>query len=214
MFDLKFKYLGGNSSLEFNFVEITNTDFCTSSRTITVEESNKAIFNNVVITEDELFVRLSIIVTVNGIGNYQYAIDLEPSEINDFSNYQDSNVFDFLLYGSHTIYINDKNGCGLIEREVHLLEFPKFITPNNDGRYDTWNINNINTTTSRFNTNSQIHIFDRFGRLLATIDPNGIGWNGTFNGKIMPEASYWFTVDIIDFKGKIFTKKGHFSLER
>jgi gliding motility-associated-like protein len=57
---------------------------------------------------------------------------------------------------------------------------------------------------------AKIYIFDRFGKLLAQIDPNGEGWDGRFNGFQMPSTDYWFSIELKD--GTV--KKGHFSLVR
>ena len=58
--------------------------------------------------------------------------------------------------------------------------------------------------------NSQVLIFDRYGKLLAEIDPLGPGWDGTFNGFNMPASDYWFSVTLED--GRIFNN--HFALKR
>lgn len=53
-------------------------------------------------------------------------------------------------------------------------------------------------------------IFDRFGKHLATITSNEIGWNGQHNGKLMMSNDYWFRTDL----GNGRTFSGHFSLKR
>ncbi|MBT8316680.1 MAG: T9SS type B sorting domain-containing protein, partial [Lutibacter sp.] len=65
-----------------------------------------------------------------------------------------------------------------------------------------------------FYPNSNIYIFDRFGKLITQINPEGNGWNGIFNGQQLPATDYWFSVELIDLNGKIRTKKGNFSLIR
>lgn len=42
----------------------------------------------------------------------------------------------------YTVYAQDKLGCGLIQKEVWLLYYPHFFTPNNDTYNDTWSILN------------------------------------------------------------------------
>jgi len=93
-----------------------------------------------------------------------------------------------------------------------LLEYPKFITPNGDGKYDIWNIDNINTADAKFKTVSDILIFDRYGRIVAKIKPNGLGWNGKYNGEIVPPDDYWFLVRLKNYQGRIIEKRGHFSV--
>ncbi len=55
-----------------------------------------------------------------------------------------------------------------------------------------------------------IHIFDRYGRLLAQIEPSSNGWDGNFNGRPLPSNDYWFRA-ISDSSGQI---QGHFALKR
>jgi gliding motility-associated-like protein len=42
---------------------------------------------------------------------------------------------------------------------------------------------------------AKISIFDRYGKLLKQISSTGAGWDGTYNGYLMPSDDYWFTVD-------------------
>jgi gliding motility-associated-like protein len=151
--------------------------------------------------------RSSIIVEFEGEGEYEFALD-------DNTIFQDSNTFEFLEYGSHKVYIRDKNGClPLTEVEFVILDNPRFFTPDGDGNYDTWNINNINAISNNFNTISNITIFDRYGKIIADINPNGLGWDGNYLGNPVPSSDYWFSLNLTDFNGKTITKKGHFSLQ-
>ena len=102
------------------------------------------------------------------------------------------------------------NNCSIDAIEIfRVLNYPKFFTPNEDGFNDLWNIEClINQTAAR------IYIFDRFGKLLKTISPNGLGWNGTYNGEIMPSSDYWFRVDYLGNDGSSRTFTSHFTLKR
>lgn len=195
-------------------VEITNANNCTSRRIITVLPSNLAEFNEVNIVDTRYPDRIDVQINVIGTGDYIYAIDIDPLNIDNEELYQEENVFERLLYGFHTIYIKDKNGCGTLTKEITLLSYPKFFTPNQDGIYDTWNLDNINTLETHFNVISNIVIYNRFGKIMSTISPYGLGWNGNYNGKLTSETTYWFTVDLQNFKGEKISKKGFFSLSR
>jgi gliding motility-associated-like protein len=107
--------------------------------------------------------------------------------------------------------VRDKNNCGTAQIEVSVIGFPKFFTPNNDGYNDTWSILGVD---ENFYSNSKIYIFDRFGKLITSIQPESDGWNGFFNGEQLPATDYWFTAELIDNLGNIRTRKGHFSLIR
>ncbi|WP_408024530.1 T9SS type B sorting domain-containing protein [Tenacibaculum sediminilitoris] len=45
-------------------------------------------------------------------------------------------------------------------------------------------------------------------------DKNHSGWNGVYNGTILPSNDYWYNAELIDSNGKVRKKTGHFSLLR
>jgi gliding motility-associated-like protein len=138
---------------------------------------------------------IEIITSSNG--DFEYAID--------GFNFQDSNTFYNILGGVYVVKVRDKKGCGVDEREIILVDYPKFFTPNNDGYNDYWHILGI----EKF-PNSVTTIFDRYGKFLKKLMYNDIGWDGTFNGKKLFASDYWFTAELGN--GRNF--EGHFSLKR
>ena len=180
-------------------VRISNTNGCFKDRTITVVPSNKATNIDVIITDATE--NNSISIMVSGEGDYEYALD------DSNGPYQDSNSFDGLEPGFYTIFVRDKNDCGIVDKPVSVIGFPKFFTPNNDNTNDFWQIKGIN---KQFQSNSSIFIFDRHGKLLKELNPLGPGWDGTYNGAKMPTSDYWFKVQLED--GRTFTS--HFTLKR
>lgn len=179
-------------------VTVTNQNNCSNSRTITVLPSNIATINDIII--EEASTNNTITVLVSGEGDYEFALDY-------FGSYQDSNVFTNVTPGFHTVFIRDKNGCGIVEEVVSVLGFPKFFTPNNDGFNDTWQLYGVN---SQFNQGTSVTIFDRYGKLISSFDNNSIGWDGTLNGKRLPSSDYWFVAKLPN--GKEY--RGHFALVR
>src|SRR5699024_8153115 len=111
--------------------------------------------------------------------------------------------------GIHVIRVKDIFGdCGIAELKVQVLKYPKFFTPNADGINDTWNIGDL-----KDNPEAIIYIFDRYGKLLKSIKPNGNGWDGTFNDKQMPSNDYWFKAEYkVNGEHRVF--KGNFTLKR
>lgn len=193
-------------------VVATSTDgnFCQKTELFTVTESNIALLETVLVTDTTFSNSASIIVQVTGEGDYEYALDIV--DINDDDEYQESNIFNFVSFGMHTITIRDRNNCGIITEDFVVLEYQKFFTPNDDGHFERWNINNVSGLFTNYNSVSDITIFNRYGKVMAIIDPNGEGWDGKFKGKQALPTDYWFILELIDFNGKIINKKGHFSL--
>ncbi|MBT8270586.1 MAG: T9SS type B sorting domain-containing protein, partial [Bacteroidia bacterium] len=180
-------------------VSVTNSDGCSKERVITILPSNTATFESIGVVDASS--NNSITVNVSGEGDYEFAID-DPA-----GPYQDSNFFDMVAPGLHTIYVRDKNGCGIVEKVVSVIGFPKFFTPNGDSYNDSWQVFGVNNA---FQSNSTIRIFDRYGKLLKQLDPAGPGWDGTYNGRLMPSNDYWFVVTLED--GRVFSS--HFTLKR
>lgn len=142
----------------------------------------------------------SITVIATGTGDYEYMLDNGV--------WQDSNVFENVSSGMHIVTVRDKNGCGQVSSSALVINYPHFFTPNGDGYNDTWNINDL-----AGNENAKITIFDRYGKYLKTIEPGKSGWDGTYNGSVMPSTDYWFVVNYED-QGVPMEFKAHFSMKR
>lgn len=189
-------------------VTATKTDgtSCSKTKSITITESVTATIVDIPIVDDSD--NNSIAVNITGTGDYEIALD----DLNDFNPFVvnsslpgRTHVFSNVTAGIHKVFIRDKNGCGLTIKDAIVIGFPHFLTPNGDGINDTWNV-----AGASLQPNSLIYIFDRFGKLLAKVNPTGSGWDGTFNGRKLPSNDYWFTARLQD--GRI--RKGHFSLVR
>lgn len=182
-----------------NYTDGGTVRSCSNSKNFEVIGSDIAQIDEIVIRDFSDNNR--IVVQVSGEGNYEYAL-------NDRNGpYQDSNIFNNVAPGPVTIFVRDKNDCGIAEEEIFVLGYPKFFTPNGDGFNDSWQIVGADPD---FFSNSKIYIFDRYGKPLKQLRLNDSGWDGTFNGTMLPAADYWFRVFLED--GREFV--GHFSLKR
>ena len=142
----------------------------------------------------------SITIDVSGIGNYVFILDGgEP---------QTSNIFNNVTIGPHIVTVRDLNGCADVSQEVTVFDIPKFVTPNNDGYFDSWHVVGIDQLPGTI-----VYIYDRYGKLLKTLPHTSLGWDGTYNGANMPADDYWFVANIVQ-NGDAFTIKGHFALKR
>jgi gliding motility-associated-like protein len=180
-------------------VTVTNTNSCSQSKSITVVNSNIATIETIAI--NDVSSNNTIYIVATGEGDYEYALD------NINGPYQDDTTFYDVSPGFHTVYVRDKNGCGIANETVSVIGFPNFFTPNGDGYNDTWHIYGINTPSQ---SESKIYIFDRYGKLLKQLLYDSLGWDGTYNGNPMPTSDYWFYIKLGD--NRIF--RGHFTLKR
>jgi gliding motility-associated-like protein len=188
-------------------VEITdNSDndiSCSKIRTITVEPSDVAIIDEVIIEDlrDNNTVTVKASPTGGVATTYLYSIDQLDGP------WQDSAFFENVTPGLHTVYVYEPNGCGVVKKQISVLSIPKYFTPNGDNSHDYWQVKGINA--AMYNA-SKIYIFDRYGKLVADVDPNGPGWDGQFKGRQLPSTDYWYQLLLSDGR----TVKGHLSLVR
>jgi gliding motility-associated-like protein len=132
--------------------------------------------------------------------NFLYALD--------DSGWQTSPVFTNVSLGIHTLTVTDLYFCSQISTTVIVADYPKYFTPNGDGYNDIWKIGGATIFDSM-----SVYIFNRYGKLLKQIDPYESGWNGTFNGRLLPSDDYWFK--IIYEKNQIKKEfMSHFTLKR
>ncbi|SDW50573.1 T9SS type B sorting domain-containing protein [Flavobacterium degerlachei] len=170
-------------------IEAIVTETLSNTTTFKITQTN-AFSDNATLT----------IAVIEGSANYEYQLDQNP--------FQESNVFSEVTPGTHTIRIVDTEGCTDLSYQVIVIGYPKFFTPNGDGHNDTWKIIGFNSQY-----NPSITIFDRYGKLLKQINSIDFGWDGTYNGQVMPATDYWFRVIYLeDGINKEF--KSHFSLKR
>lgn len=169
---------------------------CSETKTFNVVVSD--IPEAVTLEVNDLSSNNAIEIIAEGIGSYEYSLNgLE---------YQTIPIFENLLESEYTVYIRDANGCGTITEEVFLLVYPKFFTPNNDGKNDYWQIKSAYTEPSL-----SVEIYDRYGKLYYSFKAGSIGWDGTLNGSDLPSNDYWFKITRPS-KNKVY--RGHFTLKR
>ena len=189
-----------NETGEYIFTVVNESTGCQNTRTFTVVPSNIAFFE-LEIEEVRSNNTTEVILLPESSGDYEYALD------NVNGPYQDDNIFEQIPMGVHTIYVRDKNGCGIRSKEFGVLGIPEYFTPNQDGYNDYWQLEGL-FKSSDFK--AIIYVFDRYGKLLTTFSPRSKGWDGYYNGKPMPSNDYWYRVELAD--GKVF--KGNFTLKR
>jgi len=200
-------------------------DGCSRTRTTIVNESNIATLDISFITivdegnnigsHNNLSISIDTINNDLGPGDYQFAVlNMDNGTRIPFAGFQDEPLFENLEGGFYNVIVNDKNGCSPdTTLLVSVLQFPPFFTPNSDGENDYWVIKGANIT---FYPNSSINIFNRYGKLVAQLEVDDQGWDGTYNGRTLSSDDYWFSVTLIpaDITKPPINKQGNFSLLR
>jgi gliding motility-associated-like protein len=71
---------------------------------------------------------------------------------------------------------------------------PAVITPNADGKNDTWIIKNI-----ELYPNAEVLVYSRWGKtMFKTKNISANPWDGRFNGKLVPTDSYHYILYLND----------------
>ena len=148
----------------------------------------------------------TITVQVEGYGDYWF-------QLNDGPILNNGGFFTNVPHGIHSVTVHDQKtgnpSCdSVIIENIQIIDYPKFFTPNGDGYNDEWNIKALRNQPS-----ASIVIFDRYGKLIKSISPNGAGWDGTFNGNALFSTDYWFIV-YYEENGVSKEFKAHFALKR
>jgi len=181
---------------------VTNSALCSTIVNFTVE--NTLIPFSVKAEPTEL-IGFGVDNTITALTTPQSA-DFEYMLNNE--GWQQDNVFRNVLDGIHTLTVRNKFGCGEISTFIVVTDYPKFFTPNGDGYHDYWNIG------GRVGVDAlNVYIFDRAGKLIKDLTNDESGWDGTYEGRMLPSDDYWFKV--------IYSKNGikgeymnHFTLKR
>lgn len=114
---------------------------------------------------------------------------------------------------TYKVRVTNAEGCEdeltmtiVATEDYQLVTGANIITPNGDGINDHLEIKNIDMYPK-----SEIKIFDRAGRLVYSTSNYKNDWDGSFQGSLLAEGSYYY---IVDFGPAVGKKKGFISIVR
>jgi gliding motility-associated-like protein len=91
-----------------------------------------------------------------------------------------------------------------------MVFVPNTFTPNGDGQNDILKVFGPGVESVK-----QVRIFNRWGQMVfETNDPDGIGWDGTFNGEELNPGVFVYYMDVECINGERTIKKGDITLLR
>ena len=109
-------------------------------------------------------------------------------------------TFDIDEQNLYSIRISASDGLNTIENvflidilndPVSSVTFPSAFTPNNDGENDTWIIEDI-----EYFPTALINIYNRNGQQVFRSIGYATAWDGTWNGKALPEDTYYVVINL------------------
>ncbi|WP_313580277.1 T9SS type B sorting domain-containing protein [Chishuiella sp.] len=184
---------------------------CSVVKTLVVENSPLPTIEKIVINQK------NIIVTAKGSGVLQYA--LYDNNGNVIINWQRSNtlIIPANLTNSNFVVKVSLDNCGISEEsDIIYLDLPNVITPNGDGKNDIWKPMTKSGQANDLTHSYKLIIFDRYGKqILSKEGVNVIEWDGTQNGMILPDDSYWYLLESskktgiiqVQYSGSILLKR-------
>ena len=100
------------------------------------------------------------------------------------------------------------------QKEVLIIDncdlvLPTAFTPNNDGKNDK-----LTPFLAGIKTLKRFTVYNRWGNIVFTTTREGEGWNGTYDGRVLPTDVFVWTIEYIDRKNQRATKKGTVTLIR
>ncbi len=138
-------------------------------------------------------------------GTLPYSIILDKKEVGDEAVGELLNSF----IGSHILSAKDSTGC-VSSQKYDIVPIPitpsGFLTPDGDGVSDRWEIENIDVYGK-----ARVRIYARDGRLIQEYNgyENESGWDGYYNGHLMPATDYWYEINLPEIDQQYV---GHFTL--
>ena len=159
-------------------------------------------------------VHLSPLPTVNNVNYENNTITISATNpangILEFSidggvTWQDSNVFAGITNNIvYTIHVRTKGTSCQSNTDFFTFFMSNLITPNGDGSNDSLDFTGI----SNYN-NFSANVTDRYGKSVWKASKQNPVWDGRFQGRLLPTASYWYSVTYEDpASKKVIQKSG------
>lgn len=150
---------------------------------------------------DVIAYEVPIITNLIGLSSTSYQVIATGSRKIVYSidgiTWQTSNVFENITPGIVTFYVRFEDSECLGDTKQGLsVKITNVITPNEDGKNDTWAFENLNIFGD---TPSNIKIYDENGVMVfEQTSTDRFLWTGKFNGRSLPTASYWYLMILPD----------------
>jgi len=142
--------------------------------------------------------------TVEMASNQTVYVKFKPTAI---GNYADSIVNISEGADSKIVVLTGKSSFGRTNSYNNHLSANNIITPNGDGRNDTWVIKNIEQYP-----NNTVRVTDKFGNVIYSTKRYNNDWGGTYNNAPLAQGTYYYVVDFGEGEDLVF--KGFITIVR
>lgn len=115
---------------------------------------------------------------------------------------------------TYTLQVTNSQGC-IAQDDITLTVIPYCIkpmnafTPNGDGINERWLITNGNCLEK-----AKAQVFNRYGAKVFESNDYKNTWDGTYEGKPLPDGTYYYIITFKLLNGKVETLKGNVTILR
>ena len=191
-------------------VNVSNSDLCEDQTTIIITEPSLISITPVDSIGSECGEAngsLSVIAS-GGQGPYSYNWDNGNTGANNTE----------IDEGNYSVTVTDNSGCSVSNSfdlgctELIPIIIPQFISPNGDGKNDTWIIQNL-----ELYPDNKVWVYNRWGNLVFSSEPydNANGWDGTYTGLgktgPLPASTYFYLIDTMKKSQDVY--KGYLEVQ-
>jgi len=173
-------------------VDISNgaCDDSTKSVTITVNQNPVASAGSKIILFEGQSVKLNGMVKGDNITNYYWTPTTNLSDPNSLTPI--ATPTEDITYTLNAVSAT----CGMATSSVFVrvyqkITIPNTFSPNNDGINDLWDIKALATYPE-----SITQVFDRYGYKVFESTGYSTPWDGTINGQLLAEGTYYYIIDL------------------
>lgn len=97
---------------------------------------------------------------------------------------------------TYTLHVTTADACGVAEDSVLIkvldkVVIPNAFSPNGDGINDVWQIQALAAYTT-----ADVAVFNRWGQPVFHSTGYARPWDGTYNGKPLPVATYYYVINL------------------
>ncbi|GAB2819933.1 YCF48-related protein [Ferruginibacter profundus] len=116
---------------------------------------------------------------------------------------------------TYTLTVKDNNSCTSTDNTVitvvpYCIKIMDAFTPNGDGINDKWIVTSGGACTSQV----MVNVFNRNGDLVYSNENYQNDWNGTYKGKALPDATYYYVIRFKLITGNGLQLKGDVTILR
>jgi len=169
---------------------------------IVLDNNNCSFIDSVEVLDMDSLHLSTTVSNVSCTGNNDGKIDLlvsggTPPYSYNWLNIDTSQSISNLTEDSYIVIVSDSNNCNKTKTIIvgnyseNCLSIPTGFTPNSDGTNDIWNIKGIENET-----NIVVEVFNRWGSMVFSSKGYSSPWDGTYEGKELPIAVYYYIISI------------------